>query len=133
MIDRELETRVWQRIRGKETAEEDLEQLLRLCRMQREELRDLDRDLYRDMGAVLGLLNGLQIISAGPARLWGERDSRRVPRHQRIRSCRDRCGQMLALCIRLELHPRYGGVFTDLTRFLRAVCARLEQQLPAGG
>ena len=44
---------------------------------------------------------------------------------RRVRRCQSRCEEMLALCIRLETHPRYGAVFTDLARQRRVCCAKL--------
>lgn len=126
MMDRELEQRVWQRIRGQEVSQEDLARLLQLSAMQSEDLRQLDRELYRREKMALGLLTGLHHICdggtvPGPGRMGP------LPRVQRLRRCRQRCREILALLVKLEQHPRYGGLFTDLTRWQRVACTRLEQ------
>ena len=56
MMDRELEQRVWKRVRGQDTLEEDLVRLLRLSTEQTEDLKHLDRELYRREKMALGLL-----------------------------------------------------------------------------
>ena len=123
MLDRETQQRVWQRVLGQQDRKEDLVQLICLCRIQTEELRTLDRVLWQEEKQILQFLTGLyrlgeggsppqQPLSAGAAA-------------QRLARCRGRCEEMLALCIRLENHPRYGAVFTDLARQRRAMCAQL--------
>ena len=126
MMDRELEQRVWQRIRGQDTTGEDLARLLRLSAMQAEDLKHLNRELHRREKITLGLLTGLHHICDGGA-LPGMGASKPLPRAQRLRRCRERCREMLMLCVRLEQHPRYGGLFTDLTRWQRVACEQLEQ------
>ena len=126
MMDRELEQRVWKRVRGQDTLEEDMARLLRLSGIQAEELRHLDRELYRREKMALGLLAGLnRICDGGTIPEMGEQ--RPLPRAQRLRRCQQRCREILLLCVKLEQHPRYGGIFTDLTRWQRAACAKLEQ------
>ena len=127
MIDRETEIRVWQRVRGQDTTDGDLAQLIRLSRQQAEDFRQLDRELYRQERITLGLLTALYDISVGGTVTDGRTPSPGLSRGQRIRRCRERCRSMLQLYIRLENHERYGGLFTDLTRRQRAVCARLDQ------
>ena len=126
MVDRELEQRVWQRIRGQEAAQEDLARLLRLSTMQSEDLKHLDRELYRREKMALGLLTGLHHICDGGT-VPGTGELRSLPREHRLRRCRQRCREILLLCVKLEQHPRFGGLFTELTRWQRAACARLEQ------
>ena len=125
MMDRETQQRVWQRVLGQQDWNGELLRLLRLCRIQVGELRILDRELWHQEKQTLQFLTGLyQLIAGGtpppeetaaPSPYWG----RLIPR------CRGRCEEMLALCIRLEKHPRYGPVFTDLARQRRAMCAQL--------
>ena len=126
MMDRELEQRVWQRIRGQDTMEEDLARLLRLSTMQLEDLKHLDRELYRREKMALGLLSGLHHICDG-GQMPGMGELRPLPRAQRLHRCRQRCREILLLCVKLEQHPRFGGLFTDLTRWQRAAFAKLEQ------
>lgn len=128
-MDRELERRVWQRVLGQETEREDLARLLQLSRQQIRELKAVDRELFRREQIVLGLLNGLHEIS-GSRPLSGERTHvSRGSRGDLGGRCLNRYREMLELCIRLERHPRYGSLFVDLTRYLRAGCARLEQRI----
>ena len=125
-MDRELEHRVWQRVRGQDTAGEELGRLLRLSAMQAEDLRHLDRELHRREKITLGLLAGVhRLWGGGPVPGIGQ--TRPLPRVLRLRRCRERCREMLLLCVRLEQHPRYGSIFTDLTRWQRAACEQLEQ------
>ena len=126
MMDRELEQRVWKRVRGQDTLEEDLVRLLRLSTEQTEDLKHLDRELYRREKMALGLLSGLhRICDGGTIPEMGE--LRPLPRTQRLRRCWERCREILLLCVKLEQHPRHGGLFTDLTRWQRVACAKLEQ------
>ena len=123
LLDRETQQRVWQRVLGQQDRKEDLVQLIRLCRIQTEELRTLDRVLWQEEKQILQFLTGLYRLGAG-----GSPSQEPLPAGaaaQRLARCRGRCEEMLALCIRLENHPRYGAVFTDLARQRRAMCAQL--------
>ena len=123
LLDRETQQRVWQRVLGQQDWNAELLQLIRLCRIQTEELRTLDRVLWQEEKQILQFLTGLYRLGAG-----GSPSQEPLPAGvaaQRLARCRGRCEEMLALCIRLENHPRYGAVFTDLARQRRAMCAQL--------
>ena len=126
MVDRELEQRVWQRVRRQDSAGGDLARLLRLSQQQAEDLKYLDRELHRREKITLGLLIGLHSISQG-GNLPGMGQMLPLPRAQRIHRCRERCREMLMHCVKLEQHPRHGALFTDLTRWQRVACEHLEQ------
>lgn len=128
MMDREREIQVWQRVLGQEPGTEDLARLLRLSRSQAEDLKTLDRELYRREQLALGVLTGLYTLGEGRPLPGDEGKPPKLPPQARLRRCRERCREMLQLCVRLENHPRYGAVFTDLTRHRRAVCALLVQK-----
>ena len=122
-MDRETQQRVWQRVLGQQDWNGELLQLIRLCRIQTEQLRSLDRGLWQEEKQTLQFLTGLYRLGAG-----GNPPQEPIPAgsaSQRFARCMGRCEEMLALCIRLENHPRYGAVFTDLARQRRAVCAQL--------
>ena len=123
MLDRETQQRVWQRVLGQQDRKEDLVQLIRLCRIQTEELRTLDRVLWQEEKQILQFLTGLYRLGAGGSP--PQEPLYAGAAAQRLARCRVRCEEMLALCIRLENHPRYGAVFTDLARQRRAMCAQL--------
>lgn len=122
--DRELEQRVWRRVRGLEGGTPDLAELIRLSRAQLQDLKQLDSVLFRQERQTALLLTGLHSLT----------DSRKLPepkvrpgsRKQKLQRCRERCRRMLEIMVALENHERYGPVFTDLTRQQRAKCARLE-------
>lgn len=123
LLDRETQQRVWQRVLGQQDRNAELLQLIRLCRVQTEELRTLDRVLWQEEKQTLQFLTGLYRLGAG-----GSPPQEPLPAGvtaQRFARCLGRCEEMLALCIRLENHPRYGAVFTDLARQRRAMCAQL--------
>ena len=127
-MDQETEKRVWQRVLGQESGGDELVRLLHLSRTQAAELKTLDPELYRRERLALGVVAGLYELSegrAGPG-LWPV--PQRLSPPERLRRCRERCREMLLLCTRLENHPRYGAVFTDLTRHRRACCALLDQK-----
>lgn len=128
MMDRETEKKVWQRVLGKESGPEDLERLLHLSRIQAQELQTLDRELYRRERLALGILTGLYELGEGRTLPTDKGRYSGLPFPERLRRCRERCREMLLLCIRLENHPRYGAVFTDLTRHRRVCCALLDQK-----
>lgn len=128
MMDRETQQRVWQRVLGQEDRKDDLERLLRLSRIQARELKFLDRELYRTEQLALGILAGLYELSEGKSLPADRGKAPTGSPPERLRRCRQRCREMLTLCVRLENHPRYGAVFTDLTRQRRAMCAQLEQR-----
>ena len=123
MLDRETQQRVWQRVLGQQDRNEDLVQLIRLCRIQTEELRTLDRVLWQEEKQILQFLTGLYRLGVGGS--LPQEPLYAGAAAQRLARCRGRCEEMLALCIRLENHPRYGAVFTDLARQRRAMCAQL--------
>lgn len=128
MMDRETEKRIWQRVLGQESGTEELARLLRLSRSQVENLKSLDRELYRREQLALGVLTGLYELSGGKPLPRDGGSNPKLPPQERLRRCRERCREMLLLCTRLENHPRYGAVFTDLTRHRRACCALLDQK-----
>ena len=128
-MDRETQQRVWQRVLGQQDWNGELLRLIRLCRIQVGELRILDRVLWQEEKQILQFLTGLyQLIAGGVP----PREEPMVPSPylgRLIPRCHGRCEEMLALCIRLENHPRYGAVFTDLARQRRAMCAQLAAML----
>ena len=123
MLDRETQQRVWQRVLGQQDWNGELLRLIRLCRIQAGELRALDRELWHREKQTLQLLTGLYQLSAGGS--IPQEPPPPGPPALRLRQCCQRCEEMLALCIRLENHPRYGPVFADLARQRRAMCAQL--------
>ena len=125
MMDRETEARVWQRVRGKADWKGDLNRLIRLCRTQTGDLRALDRELWHREKQTLQLLTGLYELCTGSAAPQETTAAELLSPARRLRRCQSRCEEMLALCIRLETHPRYGAVFTDLARQRRVCCAKL--------
>ena len=119
--------RVWQRVRRQDSAEGDLARLLTLSQMQAEDLKYLDQELYRREKINREFLRGLHhICDGGTMPAMGRMHP--LPLAQRLRRCRERCREMLMLCVKLEQHPKYGALFTDLTRWQRAACAQLEQR-----
>lgn len=131
--DGELEKRVWQRVRGQDTTDGDLAELIRLCRDQASDLRRLDRELYRQETVILGLLTGLHGVSTGKALPLQKQNLPGRSRWELMNRCRQRAARMLELCIRMETHERYGMLFTDIARQQRAKCARLEQMAGSSG
>ncbi len=121
--DRELEKRVWQRVRGT-AGSFDLAPLIRVSQWQATDLSYLNKELSRQQQLILSMLQGLH-------QLCGGQEIRTVPQHpcsqrERFLRCRRRCGEILSMLVALENHPRYGTVFTDLTRIQRAICAQLQ-------
>lgn len=128
MIDRETEKRVWQRVLGQESRAENIARLLRLSRAQAEDLKTLDTELYHREQLTLGVLTGLYELGEGKTLPADGGKQPKLPPQERLRRCRERCREMLLLCVRLENHPRYGALFTDLTRYRRACCALLDRK-----
>lgn len=123
--DRELEQRVWRRVRGETGEPGDLAELIRLSRQQVRDLKQLDRILYDMERQTLALLTGLHMLQGGKD--LPETGASSLRAGQRLLRCRERCSRMLEILVALENDGRYGPVFTDLTRLQRAKCARLEQ------
>ena len=119
-----LEQRVWQRVRGLRSPEQDLEEalegLIRLGREQTAGLKPWNPPLYRQEMENLSLLTALYHLKFG----------RHLPGQPRVRpsreDCRRRAAKMLQLYVQLESHRDFGALFTHLTRRQRAICAALE-------
>lgn len=123
--DRELEQRVWRRVRGENDGQGDLRELIGLSYAQLEDLKQVDGELYRLERHTAALLTGLHNLTDSGG--LPKQKPRPGSRRQKLQRCRERCGRMLQLMLALEIHDRYGPVFTELTRQQRAKCARLEQ------
>ena len=122
MLD--LEQRVWQRVRGLQSPEgnleKDVEELIRLSREQTAALKGRHKALYGLESENLALLTALYHLR------FGRRLPAGKPGQRGRDACRRRAEKMLRLYVRLESHPSLGALFTDLTRRQRSICAMLE-------
>ena len=118
-----LEHRVWQRVAGVRSPEDDLQEaleaLIHLGRNQAAGLKRHSRNLQQQEAENLALLTALYHLR------FGKRLPKRKSPGPDRDNCRSRAEKMLRLYIRLENHRELGPLFTHLTRVQRATCAAL--------
>ena len=122
--NRELEQRVWRRVRGEAEPEPDLGEMIRLSRRQCSCLRGRSPELLRREQQDLALLTALQELYFGKREPLPHRQRGRITRED----CLHLCERQLETYIAAEGSSGFGTLFTALARRKRAQHAILLQQ-----
>ena len=123
--NRELEQRVWRRVRGEADAEPEpeLSEMIRLSRHQLACLRGRSPELMRQEQQDLALLTALQELYFGKREPFSHRQTGCFTPED----CLQRCARQLELYVSAEASTRFRALFTALACRKRVQYAFLQQ------